>query len=469
MIDTRILKYKGNRFNPLTDLNSVIDEHDVPLKEVLITSEETDKLVEGIEQNLIANALRKTEQVLTEDDKKTVEKNLGIDIKFRNIFEKLSKTTDVIFDATELYNASQENRKIDSDFKKQLMETLNNSTILLTKVKLNSNNIVNAVMFFVNKTNNETYFIAQGRDYRYNVTLDNVTDMVKIERFPISAPFNRYVNDNGNDIFHIETTASNSEIQQMLTTDKGEVLIPSVGDVFEVYEETPQLGRILHYSGIVTSRVEVNSDQDIILISNDLKDDFFMMHHIKLTYIKSEGVTSLVLQKAYHMIINPYDLEINNRNVIFYNDTGNSIFNVNNEASNAQIKGMLKNKYQELMIPHVGDMFISLQEANGKELTESGIVISDYDTPGGFCLKIISNNFEFEYWTLHSINFSYDAKQGFDSLRVTEFYHTVIDPSLIEHVKLQALYDDVERIKNNTNMANLILDNINGENGGGVI
>ena len=461
MVDTRVLKYKENKFYPLTNLKSVIDENELTLEDILITSEKTGT-IGNIDETLYTNALRKTEQHLEDFEKEQVEKNLGLNTKFSDIYSKLARAKDVLFDATELYEASISKLPINPTFRMNLLKSIEDGQVLFSSVSTN-NSKTTAIITFVNKVNDIAYFVAYGRDFKYVLTLDLHYDTVESKRYEISVTFNKFVTENGNDIFHVTTNALNEDIQNMLTTDSSEVLLPSVGDVFESYETTPELGRILHYSGIVTSRVEVNSEQDIILFSNDLKDDFFMIHHIKLEYIKDKGVSSLKVLKAYHNIINPHDLDLNNRNIVFVNDVNNCIFNATEIATNKEVQAILTNKNDEVELPNVGDMFVAYQNNEERELEYSGVVVSVYDSQKGFIIKIVSNNILLDFWALHTIEFEYTPSVGYGSLRILNAHHVVIDPSLIEHSKMEELYANVERLTNNyTEFVNAV-DNINGE------
>ena len=82
-----ILYIKQEKGNSLIDLMS----QDATMKEInkSVGSIITDELIADIEETLINNALRKTEQLLTDDEKTTVMKNIGMDKVIKGIDDKL--------------------------------------------------------------------------------------------------------------------------------------------------------------------------------------------------------------------------------------------------------------------------------------------------------------------------------------------------------------------------------------------
>lgn len=74
----------GEQFYPVTSTQAVYDADGNTLEERLalegadsVKAEPTDKVLEGIEPNIVTDALRKTEQALSEAERKQVLKNLG--------------------------------------------------------------------------------------------------------------------------------------------------------------------------------------------------------------------------------------------------------------------------------------------------------------------------------------------------------------------------------------------------------
>lgn len=206
------------------------------------------------------------------------------------------------FDATELFTKSQDQGTLTTEFRQALDAALIAKKVLY--INDTQNNIF-AVVTFISKGDSFYSFQAVSAEVSYSLVLDINANTVTIKQAAKGYGFNKYETEYPVSVFELSAQSTNNDIQRAFSSNDNGVVIPSAGDVFEVREPGAVSGMVIRDSGIVTSRIETNGNIDLVLISNNLVDDYIVVHTIKLSYDSAQGPDSLAVEKAIHSVIDP--------------------------------------------------------------------------------------------------------------------------------------------------------------------